>query len=331
VFLGDIIAVNTPGGETIELEVPEGVAPGDQFEVRISIEEPDQEQELDELAEAPADGIDEEEQEEEFSDEEPGSTAEMPVVEQPPAQQPVASRDFVLLVLPNGHVATQRKVRLQATSLDELGESLGEAVGVVDAVVCAPSDTISDEAMYTSLDDIPEKAKVMVWPAAAFVIDLGEQEHEQEQEDDDASVAATASSVATTATSLGLGPPPAQASPRPADATAAAPTDFTLMVMENELVPTARKIKCTAATLEALLEHVQQKIGSGHAAAACGLSIAVEDGAEPIQLVKLADVPAKGRVQLWPLVRFQTSSTASPKKHKLKKGKAKPPPPRKTA
>ena len=61
------------------------------------------------------------------------------------------------------------------------------------------------------------------------------------------------------------------------------------MVMENELVPTARKIKCTAATLEALLEHVQQKIGSGHAAAACGLSLAVEDGAEPIQLVKLAD------------------------------------------
>ena len=107
--------------------------------------------------------------------------------------------------------------------------------------------------------------------------------------------------------------------------------DFTLMVMESEIVPTARKVKCTAESLDMLIEHVQQKIGSEHVGTACGLSLAVQLDEEPTRLTSLADVPVKGRVQLWPLTRFAAAANdfaVAPKKHKLKKGKPKPPPPK---
>ena len=309
VFPGDIITVNTPGGETFELEVPEGVAAGDQFEVRISTDA-------------------QEESAEEWSDddvisllgEQSASDAMVPEVslsEQPTEVQGKTCRDFLLLVLPNEHVASSRKVRIQAASLDELGESLGEIVGVADAVICAPSDKASDEAMYTTLDEITDKAKVMVWPATAFFVDPPEEEAE-------GSASASASETA------GLGPVPATPSPRPA-AGSPAPTEFTLMVVQSDIVPAARKVKCTAASLSVLIEHVQQKVGAEHVASACGLSLAVEPGIEPTQLTNLADVPAKGKVQLWPLERFVTAMNGgvpAPKTHKFKKGKPKPPPPK---
>ena len=309
VFPGDIITVNTPGGETFELEVPEGVAAGDQFQVRISTD------------------VQEESAEEWLDDdvirllgEQSASDAIVPEVslsELPTEVQGETRRDFVLLVLPNEHVASSREVRVQATSLDELGESLGKTVGVADAVICAPSDKASDEAMYTTLDEITDKAKVMVWPATAFFVDPPEEEVE-------GSASAPASETA------GLGPVPATPSPRPA-AGSPAPTEFTLMVVQSDIVPTARKVKCTAASLSTLIEHVQQKVGTEHAASACGLSLAVEPGIEPTQLTKLADVPAKCKVQLWPLERFATAvndGAAVPKTHKFKKGKPKPPPPK---
>eukprot|EP01043_Picozoa_sp_COSAG02_P035385 COSAG02_NODE_2531_length_8594_cov_229.094879_3_plen_322_part_00 len=311
VFPGDIIAVNTPGGETFELEVPEGVAAGDQFQVRISTEE--QEESAEEWSSD--DGMRDEESETDAIVPDVALSVQREAAE----LQGMAPREFVLLVLPNEHVPTSKKVRVQAANLDELGESLGEMVGVADAVICAPSDKVSDEAMYTTIDELADKAKVMVWPATAFGVEA----------EADADLESSASSLASVAPeAAGLGPVPSTPSPRPAGAS---PVDFTLMVMESEICSTARKVKCTAESLEMLIDHVQQKIGSEHVGSACGLSLAVQPDVEPTQLTSLADVPVKGRVQLWPLARFATAANgaaAAPKKHKFKKGKPKPPPPK---
>eukprot|EP01045_Picozoa_sp_COSAG04_P032860 COSAG04_NODE_6582_length_1299_cov_22.675833_2_plen_227_part_01 len=78
-------------------------------------------------------------------------------------------RDFVLMVLPNEHVRANKKLKLQASTVEELGAKVGEAVGLEEAgAVCAPAEDVSAAAPYGSLDEVSGKAKVMVWPASRF-------------------------------------------------------------------------------------------------------------------------------------------------------------------
>ena len=130
---GDVLSIEVDG-EMLEIVVPDGVGPGEAFEVHIAGADAD--------AEPPG--------EEGFGEEDP-------------------PRDFVLLVLTNAHVPVQKKLKLSANTLDLLCEQVGAAVGVADAVMCSPSDAADDECMFTALEEIEDKAKVMVWPATAFV------------------------------------------------------------------------------------------------------------------------------------------------------------------
>ncbi len=132
---GDLLSVDVDG-TLVEVEVPDGIGPGDAFEVLLQPSEADRSD--------PGSEVDA------FDDE------------------PAVTRRFKLLVMANAHVSEQKAVRVEASTIDELSERLGEAVGVVDAVVCSPSDAALDETMYTSLDEVDEKQRVMVWPAMAF-------------------------------------------------------------------------------------------------------------------------------------------------------------------
>ena len=178
---GDMLSIEVDG-ETLEIAVPDGVGPGEAFEVHIGEAEPEDE------------GVGEEE--------------------------PPPPRDFVLLVLANAHVPVQKKLKLSASTLDMLCEQVAAAVGVADAVLCSPSDAAADECMFTALEELEDKAKVMVWPATAF----GEEEGE--------AVAAAALEE----------------------------REFILMVQANEHVATNKKVKLAASTLESLAAQVADKV-----------------------------------------------------------------------
>ena len=74
---------------------------------------------------------------------------------------------------------------------------------------------------------------------------------------------------------------------------------FTLMVAANELLPSARKLKCVASDLDMLLAHASRSLGlpddifMSHAAVEGSTASTVE------AITRLDDVPAKAKVMLW--------------------------------
>ena len=138
---GDLLSVEVDGA-LVEVQVPDGIGPGDAFEVQL--QPPGDTDHADPGEGWEGDGL-------ETGDDEP-----------------IVTRKFKLLVLVNAHVSTQKTLRVEASTIDELCEKVGKAVGVEDAIVCSPSDHALDEMMYTALDQIDDKHRVMVWPATAF-------------------------------------------------------------------------------------------------------------------------------------------------------------------
>ena len=167
---GDTVAVEVDGAE-IEVEIPDGVGPGDEFEVHLA----------------------------------PNAQADMPEDVAAAAEADAAAptgggqahsavqAERVLLVMPNAHVASSKKLKLQAASIQELAAQVAVAVKLgEDAVLCSPTEgapSASDE--YTSLAEIGEKAKVMVWPARSLrASSLAAAAEEEEEEEEQQAVAA---------------------------------------------------------------------------------------------------------------------------------------------
>ena len=232
---GDLLNIEVEGN-VVQVEVPEGIAAGDVFEVYLSHGDVDD----DEAAEDAEEGVGVEDEQDE---------------------EPTAPRSFVLLVLPNAYLPAQKKLRVEASTLDELCETVGAAVGVADAVVCAPSDSASDESVYTSLDEIGDKEKVMAWPAAAFVDELA----------------------------VDIAEPPEE-------------RDFILMVQANEHVPTSRKLKLSASTLEELSVQIGEALRLRS-----DLTVTRPTGSpgEADCFSSLGELESKAKVMVWPASKLR--------------------------
>lgn len=79
---------------------------------------------------------------------------------------------YVLMVLPNEHVKANKKLKLQASSMQELSAKVAAAVKLgEDAVLCAPTTTGAPSAsdQFTSLAELGNKAKVMIWPVRSLL------------------------------------------------------------------------------------------------------------------------------------------------------------------
>eukprot|EP01046_Picozoa_sp_COSAG06_P002688 COSAG06_NODE_97_length_24284_cov_6.792270_15_plen_1556_part_00 len=93
----------------------------------------------------------------------------------------------------------------------------------------------------------------------------------------------------------------------------AASRTFTLLVVPNECCSVPTKITCQASTLGDLIGAVRRRLGLDNESVKHVLSLAVKEGSgwqPPVQLTALSAVPTKGKVQLWPLVRFGASVSA---------------------
>ena len=261
---GDSVTVEVDGVH-VEVEIPDGVAPGDEFEVQIDMG-----------AAAAGDPADEKDEQQEEEEEQPAVIAEPRVV--------------ILMVVPNPHCASNKKLKLTASSIEELAAQVATAVKLgEDAIICSPTDGEPTEGeVYTSLDALGDKAKVMVWPEAVLypavaagddeaeiqrLIDA-EAEAELEAETDrilaeEAALeaefeAASAAESAeqeqeqeqqpvVVAAAMDLEPPMDLPPPIPEEDFS---RDFILMIMPNEHVKSNKKLTCSASTLADLAAQV---------------------------------------------------------------------------
>eukprot|EP01045_Picozoa_sp_COSAG04_P022099 COSAG04_NODE_2452_length_4097_cov_5.809405_2_plen_488_part_00 len=191
-----------------------------------------------------------------------------------------APRDFVLMVLPNEHVRRPKKLKLQASTIEELGTKVGEAVGLEEAgAVCPAAADASAAAPYGSLDEVSGKAKVMVWPASELA--------GQEQEMD--AMLATAAAMSAQEEERAASP---EGSP--------VERKFVLMIMPNEHVRTERAyimLRTTASDLADLADKIVDAVGLSGEFVVCAPT---EPPAPSGRFLSLDDVGTKAKVMAWP-------------------------------
>ena len=92
----------------------------------------------------------------------------------PPVDGGSEPRTFLLMVAENELVRKNKKLKLTAQTLDELLELVAEQLKLPADTPIAISKQVkaeSDAVPYASLDDIPDKAKVQVWPRSKFELE----------------------------------------------------------------------------------------------------------------------------------------------------------------
>ena len=111
---GDSVTVEVDGVQ-VEVEIPDGVAPGDEFEVHIDM------------------GSDAVGDHAEAEEDRPADAAE--------------ERGLILMVISNPHCKSNKKLKLTASSIEDLAAQVGDAVRLgEDAILCAPTDAEPTEA-----------------------------------------------------------------------------------------------------------------------------------------------------------------------------------------
>eukprot|EP01046_Picozoa_sp_COSAG06_P031798 COSAG06_NODE_3127_length_5809_cov_6.626970_3_plen_1100_part_01 len=82
-------------------------------------------------------------------------------------------------------------------------------------------------------------------------------------------------------------PPPTQAAAR----------EFTLMFLQNDLLDSTKKLKCSAVDMQDLVSQVSEQFGVPSDVV---LSTAVGEGEDPEPFQSLDDIPGKAKLQIWP-------------------------------
>ena len=224
-----------------------------------------------------------------------------------PESRPLPSEpknEYMLMVTANEFVAHPKKLRIVASSLDELCDAVAEQLGLAEPVfVCAPSDDVGEAVPYASHDDLGAKAKVSVWPARCFGMDDGDDDDEdlaammQGFEAEDAETEPTAQE----AEEAEVGVPPVSAEP------AAASRDFLLMVTANDAVLNAKKLKITAVDIDELFDKVAEGLGLNEPVFVCPVAASVGEALPYDSLDAIGD---KAKVSVWPVRCFEEAEAA---------------------
>jgi len=85
--------------------------------------------------------------------------------------------------------------------------------------------------------------------------------------------------------------------------------DFILMIEENACCRARAKLKCRAATLDALIHHVTNRVNPSVSGP---YALSMAGGVTPTQITRIEDVPGKAKVQLWQVSRFTAPDSGSP-------------------
>ena len=84
---------------------------------------------------------------------------------------------------------------------------------------------------------------------------------------------------------------------------------FLLMVVRNQYVPVGRKFRISCADLPSLVGQISKQLGLDGAVV---ISAAVDEQSTPIPYKTFAEVPDKGKVQVWPAQMFQSHREPEP-------------------
>ena len=215
------------------------------------------------------------------------------------------------MVAPSEVLPLTKKLTASGDDLSDIVATIKSTLGLVgDLVLTMAVPEGVEPVPLTSIDDLPSKAKVQVWPASRFMAVASPQDgfgadDEQleeailaELDEDDAMLAELMEENGGLLNAQPSGmpsPPPsllayekavelpsyeqaAPSTPAPAPVPPAPPRTILLMVAPNELVPLSKKLKAVGVDLPAIMKQVQGALGlSGELC----LSMAVPSGFDP--------------------------------------------------
>eukprot|EP01045_Picozoa_sp_COSAG04_P006096 COSAG04_NODE_295_length_17731_cov_1811.367287_6_plen_805_part_00 len=244
---GDLLAVNTPSGETVEVVVPDDVAAGDQFEILLAVNAPS------------------------------GEIVESAAPSEAREERPVADEDAS---------AGQRGESVAQQSDDAATQSTKADRGA--GSTAAPDDDAQKMHLLTLADAPKTKATKeptsVAGPPRTTTVSMSA-----------LGAPKTGSGVAPSATTTpGRLPVEMEADPDHG-------RDFVLMIEENACCRARAKLKCRAATLDALIHHVTNRVNPSVSGP---YALSMAGGVTPTQITRIEDVPGKAKVQLWQVSRF---------------------------
>lgn len=92
-----------------------------------------------------------------------------PAAAAPAAATAGSSRNFLMMIAPNQYVPIGRKLKISCADMPSLLQEISEQLGLGGAIVLATAVNESTApSPYQSFAEVPEKAKVQVWPANMF-------------------------------------------------------------------------------------------------------------------------------------------------------------------